>query len=272
MRKLSWLLLLVAGCAGPDADPIEVAERFHAARSAGDAAAVHALLAPPDRAALPASELAVELPAGLALEILGGPRTGLDSASLVAAGRDSAVVVLHTSGPPDTLRLRATRERRGVWTLRRERVRWRVSMGLAEWARIDSLAALLDPEAEPGDSLAVSRAGAYLALAGRHPRMARPADLDEARAIVQRATVAEALRVELRVQESFMGSRFVRGRIENPSDRRVATLRLRLRDTAGAEEELEVWDIPPRESTPVERMTRLRPGELTPSLERIQVY
>lgn len=273
MRRISWLLLLLAGCAGPDSDPVEVAERFHALQREGDDRGIHALLTESDRAAMPLEAFPGALPPGLAADLLGAPDTGLDSASLLSVDRDTAAVLMHGSGAtPDTLTLVATRTPRSFLWLERERVSWRVSKRLAEWARIDSLATALRAHPEATGKAAVERANAYLRAAEPYPAMARPADMDAARSALRRASVVEALRVDLRVAESFMGTRRVSGQIENPTGRRVATLRLIVTDEAGKEERVELWDLGPRSTTPVSSLTGLRPGRLTHRLERVQVY
>jgi nitroreductase len=272
VRRIAWLLLPLAACAGPDSDPVKVAEEFHALRLAGDDRGIHALLTEADRAAMPLESVPADLPAGLAAELIGG-ETSLESTRLLSAERDTAAVVLRFSGgDPDTLHLVATHDPIAVFSLELDRVRWRVSMGLAEWALIDSLATALHANTDPTRVDAVERATAYLAAAERHPRMARPADLASARSTIREAAVAEALNIDLEVTESFMGTRFVSGRIENPTPQRVATLRLMVTDKAGQEERVELWDIAPSGTTPVSRLTQLDKGRLTHRLERIQVY
>lgn len=272
MRRIVWLLLPLAACAGADSNPVKVAEQFHALRLAGDDRGIHELLTEADRAAMPLESFPADLPAGLASELIGGD-AGLESASLLSDERDTATVVLRFSrSDPDTLRLVAAHDPWRLFGLERDRVRWRVSMGLAEWALIDSLAVLLRSNTDPTRVDAVERAREYLAAAERHPNMARPADLASARSTIREAAVAEALRIELQVTESFMGTRFVSGQIENPTPQRVATLRVMVQDATGEEQAVELWDIAPSGTTPVSRLTQLAKGRLTHRLERIQVY
>ncbi|NIP80585.1 MAG: hypothetical protein GWM90_15730 [Gemmatimonadetes bacterium] len=273
MRKMCWLLLALAGCGGPDADPVDVAQRFHEARVAGDDRAVYALLTDADRAALPLERFPGALPPELMRDLLGRRGARLVTASRLATVRDTTTVVLHLAGyGPDTLRLAATHEPLTLWKLELDRVRWRVAVGLPEWAVLDSLAKALRPETDLTGVAAAEQARAYLQAAERNPSLARPSDLTLARSTARRASVAEALDVDLRVTESFMGANFVSGEIANPSAQRVATLRFTLQDVEGREELLEIWDIPPRGRMEVSRLTNLSEGALTHRLERIQVY
>lgn len=273
MRRMFWLLIVLAGCSGSDADPLDVAARFHALRIDGDDPGMHALLTGTDRAALPLEEFPAAVPPGLALKLFGWGHARLDSASVLSEGRDTAAVLLHIEGPAqDTLRLVATREPRSFLGLQRDRVRWRVSIGLAERALLDSLATGMRENAEAPDSAMIQRAHAYLEAADRHPLLARPADIEAARSTLRRAIIAEALRVELRIDETISGARFVGGQIENPTARRVATLQLIVRDAAGGEEHVDFWDIPAGGATPIWQLTRLQDGPLTYRFGRIQVY
>lgn len=273
MRRMLWLLIVLAGCSGPDADPVDVAARFHALRVDGDDPGMHALLTATDRAALPLEAFPAAVPPGLALKLFGWGSARLDSASLLSAGRDTTAVVLHVEGAAkDTLRLVATRRPRNFLGLERDRVRWRVSIGLAERALLDSLATGMRADDHAPDSATVAQANAYLRAAERHPLMARPADVEAARSILRRALVADALRVDLRVDRTISGARFVGGQVENPTKRRVATLRLIVRDAAGSEERVDLWDVPPGGATPVWHLTRLQDGPITYRFEQIQVY
>lgn len=274
MRRIILLLLMLAGCAGPDSDPVEVAERFHAVRAAGDDRGIHELLTESDRAAVPLASFPAGLPAGITMELFAWSDVQLDSASLLSAVGDTATVALHVANlGRDTVRLLATHHPRKLLGLfEMDRVRWRVAMGLAEKALLDSLATALRAHDGAVHADAVEQAELYLAAAERHPAVAHPADLDVARSTVRRAAVAEALGIELRVAESFTGTRFVMGQVDNPSRSRVATLRLILTDAAGAEERLELWDIEPGASQRVRELTHLGTGRVTHRLERIQVF
>lgn len=273
MRTRLWLLLVLAGCAGPDADPLKVAERFHERRAVVDDAAVHALLTAADQAAVPVDAFPAGLPPRLALKLANPGPAALDSLELLAAGDDSAFVVLHVpGGAPDTLRLVAERERRTVLGLERERVRWRVSVGVAEHVRVEALAAAMRATAGAADTAAVEHARAFLTAAGRHPGMARLADMEAARTTVRRAETAAALRVDLRATQSFTGSLFVEGRVENPSRSRISTLRLVVRDAAGAEERIELWNLAPGSALAVRQISRLRPGPVTHRIETLHVF
>lgn len=275
MRRMHWLVLalVLGGCSGPDADPLDVATRFHALRIGGDDPGMHALLTDADRAAIPLADFPAAVPPGLALKLFGWGGAALDSASLLGGAGDTATVVLHVAGAArDTLRLLATRQPRSLLGFDMERVRWRVSVGLAERALLESLATAMREDAASPDSAAVGRAQAYLDAAERHPDAARPADLDAARAILRRAAVAEALRVELHLDQTVSGARFVAGQVQNPTGRRVATLRLIVRDAAGTEERVDLWDVPSGGTTPIWQLTRLGNGPLTHRFARIQVY
>jgi hypothetical protein len=272
MRRTCWLLVLV-GCAGPDSDPIEVAERFHALRMTGDAHGIHALLAEPDRAAVPVESFPAGLPAGVTRALLGQTRALSASASLLSTRGDTAAVLLPLAGGgQDTLRLVATHDPLRLLGFERSRVRWRVSVGLAEGMRLDSLAALVRADASANDPAAVERAEAYLQAAERYPSLARPADVAAAGSLLRTAAVVEALELELRMTESLRGVAFLEGQIRNPTRTRIATLRLIVRDAAGAEERLELWDVAPGSSTAVRQLTTLRGPPLTHRVERIQVY
>lgn len=274
MRQFSCLLLLlVAGCAGPDADPVEVAERFHAVRLAGDDAGIHGLLTETDRAAIPLEAFPAALPPRLALELLGWGEARLDSATLLSATRDTALVVLHVAGVgQDTLQLIAARDPRKLWRFEMDRVRWRVSIGVAERALLDSLATAMRATPRDSHEAAVERAKAYMDAAEGRTALVRPADLEAARSILRKAAIGDALRIDLRLTESFTGTRLLAGRIENPTGSRVATLRLVVQDAAGEEEHVELWDIAPGATAPVSQLTRLRKAPLSHRMERIQVF
>lgn len=273
MRRMFWLLLVLVGCAGPDSDPIEVAERFHALRVAGDDAGIHALLTEADRTAVPLDVFPDALPSGAARLLLGGLGTDVASAWLLSTAGDTAAVVLQDAGGgQDTLRLLATPDPLRLWRYERDRVRWRISMGLAERALLDSLAALVRADASAIDPAGVERAEAYLRAAELHPAMARSPDVADARSLLRMARVVEAVRVELGITRSIGGVPFLEGRVRNPTDTRIATLRLIVRDADGTEELLELWDVGPRSSTSVRQLTTLRRGPFTNRVERIQVY
>jgi hypothetical protein len=273
VRARFWPLLLLAACGAPDSDPVRAAERFHERRIAGDDAAVHALLTAPDQAVVPMDVFPGALPPRLARKVAGAGRGPLDSASLLRGDGDTATVVLHLAGePPDTLRLHAAREPGRLWRLERERVHWRVALGVAEQARLDSLAAAVRSRDGAVDEDAVEKARAYLAAAERHPGMARSADLDAARSTLRRAEGVAALRIDLRVVDTFTGSRFIEGRVANPAGTPISTLTLVVRDAAGAEEPVEVWNLAAGGTTSVRQITRLRPGPLTHRFDRIQVF
>ncbi len=273
MRRMSWLLPVLAGCAGADGSPVRVAERFHARLAAGDDGGVHALLTEEDRVAIPLEAFPDALPPGLTLALFAWGEGRLESASLLSEKGDTALVVLHAAdGAPDTLRLRATHDPIGLWRFKLDRVRWRVALGLAERALLDSLAAAMRANAEASATAGVEQAEAYLRVAERNPALADPAELSAARSMVRRAAIAEALAIELRVVESFTGATVIEGRIENPTGTRIRTLRLIVRDGAGAEERVDLWEIAPGATTPVRQMTRLRTGPVTYRLERIQAF
>jgi hypothetical protein len=273
VRARFWPLLLLAACGAPDSDPVRAAERFHDRRIAGDDAAVHALLTAPDQAAVPMNVFPGALPPRLARKVAGAGRGPLESAALLRADADIATVVLQPAGePPDTLRLHAAREPGRLWRFERDRVRWRVALGVAEQARLDSLAAAVRLRDGAVDEHAVEQARAYLAVAERHPGMARSADLDAARSTLRRAEGVAALRVELRVVDTFTGSRFIEGRVANPTGTPINTLMLVVRDAAGAEEPVELWSLAAGGTAAVRQITRLRPGPLTHRFDRVQVY
>lgn len=273
LLPLLLLPLLLAGCAGPDSDPVEVAERFHALRLAGDDRGIHAILTEADRAAFPLEAFPAGLPSGAMLELLGWGDAAVDSSALLNTRGDTATVLLRVAGGErDTLRLMATHAPIGLWRYQIDRVRWRVSMGLAERALVDSLATVMRADKRATDDGAVEHAREYLRVAERYPAFARPADVAAARSLLRTATVVEELRVELHLGESLRGVPFLEGRVENPTGRRLATLTLIVRDADGAEEQVELWDVPPRGSTPVRQLTRLRKAPLTHRLEQIQVF
>jgi hypothetical protein len=273
MRRMSWLLLVLAGCAGSDGNPVKVAKRFHDARAAGDYGRIHALLTDADRAAVPLHTFPRALPPRLAGQVLVPRDARLQSVSLLSAERDTADVVLHIAGgATDTLRLVATHAARSLWLFELDRARWRIAAGLAERVLLDSLAAPMRAHAATAGIDGVDYAKAYLQVAERYPAIAQPADVDAARSLIRRATIAESLRVELRVLRSFTGSLFIEGRLENPTPTRIRTLRLIVQDEAGAEQRLDLWEIAADGSTPVRQSTRLGIGPLTYRLERIQVF
>jgi hypothetical protein len=273
MQTRPWLLLALAGCAGAEANPVMVAERFHEARVAGDHMGVHSLLSGADRAASPADAFPLALSPRLARLVALPGRADLDSAVVLKAGADTTTVVLHVAGlSPDTLLLVAEREVTGIWRFERERVHWRLALGIAEQALLDSLATALRAAAGAQDGGAADRARAYLATAERHPAMARPSDVDAARSLVRRAEAVAALQVDLRVTESFTGSRFVEGRIQNPTKTRISTLAIVVRDGAGAEERVVLWDLAPASTAAVRELTRLRRGSLTHRLDQVEIF
>lgn len=272
MRRILWLPLVLAACAGPDSDPLDVATRFHALRSDGDDRGIHALLTEADRAAVPLEAFPAAIPAGLALNLFGWEQSRLDSASVLNVTGDTATVVLHSAGARDTVRLVATHAPLSLWGFQMDRVRWRVSLGLAERAQLDSLAAGLQADDTAPDSAMVEQATAYLRAAEAHPELARPADLDAARSALRRAAVARALEIELRTGETITGAGLLEGRVENSTDRPVSTLRLVVWDDAGNEERVDLWDVPPGASMPIRQLSSLRTGPVTYRLERIQVY
>lgn len=273
MRRTFWLLLLLAGCAGPDADPVQVAERFHEARLAGDDPAIHALLTAADRRAIPLASFPAQLPSDVMLELLGWRDAEADSAALLGARADTATVVLYVEGGQrDTLRLVATHEPGKLLIFDRDRVTWRVSMRLAERARLDSLAAAVRTRTGATDSAAVAAAEAYIGAAESYPELSSATALDAAEALLRTAEVARALEVELHMARSIQGVAFVEGSVANPSGTRINTLRLIVRDADGREEPLELWDIGPGDRAPIWRLTRLRRGPLAYGVEQIQVF
>lgn len=273
MRRAIWLLLVLTGCAGPDSDPVDVAERFHSLRLAGDDRGIQALLTDSDRAAFPLEAFPAGLPSSAVTELLGWGDAALDSAALLSTEGDTAAVLLRVAGGArDTVRLVSTHDPFRIWLFERDRLRWRVSMGLAERALVDSLATLMRRDGQSTDSTAIARAEAYLDAARRYPAMARPADVHAAGSLLRMAAVGRALRIDLRMSESLRGVPFLEGRIGNPTDSRVATIRLIVREATGVEEPLELWDVAPRGSAPVRQVTRLRKRPLTHRLERIQVF
>jgi hypothetical protein len=273
VRARFWPLLLLAACGAPDSDPVRTAERFHDRRIAGDDAAVHTLLTAADQAVVPMDVFPGALPPRLARKVAGAGRGSLESAALLRASGDTATVVLHLAGePPDTLRLHAAREPGRLWRFEGERVRWRVALGVAEQARLDSLAAAVRSRDGVLDDDAVERARAYLTAAERSPGMARSADLDAARSTIRRAEGVAALRIDLRVVDTFTGSRFIEGRVANPTGMPIGTLTLVVQDAAGAEEPVELWNLAAGGTAAVRQITRLRPGPLTHRFDRVQVF
>lgn len=275
MRRTLWLLLavpVVAAC-GPDSDPIDIAERFHEYRAEEDDPAVYALLTEADRAALPLEAFPAGLPSAVMAEVLGWGQAPVESSTLLQAESDSAAVLLTIAGgQQDTVWLRATHDPIGLGPFEIDRVRWRVSLGLAELAMLDSLAAVMREDARPSDPAMRERAEAYLAAAAHHPQQARPTDMDAAQSLVRVATVADALRVRLRLSRSISGVPFVEGRVENPSKRRINTLVLAITDATGSEEEFEVWDIAPGDATQVRWISRLQRGPLTHEVASLHVF
>ncbi|MFW6039956.1 MAG: hypothetical protein ACOC9N_02640 [Gemmatimonadota bacterium] len=270
---MSWLLLLLAGCAGSDGSPVAAAKSFHERLLERDDAGAHALLTATDRAAVPLEAFPGALPDGIAMTLFAWGETPLDSASLLRAEHDTADVVLHFADRgPDTLRLLARHDSIGLGPLELDRVRWRVSVGLAERVLLDSLAAAMRASTEGSDIAGVEQATAYLEAAERHPTQASPADLDAARRLLRRAAVARELEVALRVTRTFAGSTVIEGRIDNPSRHRIGTLRLIVRDGAGAEEPIVLWGLEPGATSPVQQVTRLDVGPLTHRVEEIQVF
>ena len=270
-RSLLLFSLALIGCAGPDSDAVDVATRFHALRIAGDDPGVYALLTDADRAAFPLAAFPTELPAGAMLELLGWGSAAVESAAILDRRGDTADVLLSVAdGRADTLRLVATHDPLRLWLFERDRVRWRVSMGLAERATVDSLAARVRSNAAITDSAAVAAAAEYLAMAERYPAMASAADVATATSFLRRAAVADSLRIDLRLSES-RGVPFVEGHIENPTAHRIGILRVIVRDAAGQEDRFELWNLAASATTPVRQLTALRRGPLTYRLERIQV-
>lgn len=99
------------------------------------------------------------LPFGAKGLLLGRLAAAGASASLLSTRGDTAAVVLRDAdGGQDTLRLVATPDPLKLWLYERDRYRWRVSMGLAERALLDSLAASVREDASAPDP-AGSRAG-----------------------------------------------------------------------------------------------------------------
>lgn len=276
MRRttLFTLMIPVLAACGSDPGPAEVAQQFHTLRVDGNDRAVYAMLTDADRAAVPAEAFPTELPTPLMLELLGWGDAGLDSAAVLDTRADTARVILQVEGGErDTVRLVASRRSEKVlWLIDRERVDWRVSLRLAEWAVLDSLATALRADAGATDSAAVARAEAYLDVAGRLPSLARATDLDAARSTVRAAAVAEALEIELRRAEAVSGTPFVDGHVANLSERRINTLRLVVADAAGREEVLELWDIPAGGRAPIWRITRLGRGPLTYRVDAIRIF
>ncbi|MDX1673850.1 MAG: hypothetical protein R3314_03515 [Longimicrobiales bacterium] len=274
MRRTLWLIVALAACAGPDSDPVHVAEEFHSLRVAGDDRGLYALLTEGDRAAVPFASFPTELPTPVMLDLLGWGDATVDSTALVDMTADTARVALHmASGEADTVRLTARREPRKILGLfDRERVTWRVSMRLAELEKIDSLVAYIRSEARATDSTAVEAAERYLMAAEQFPELVRPADLDAANALIRAAEVAEALDIQLRLATANSGVPFVEGRVTNPSGQRINTLEIVVRDATGAEETFELWDIPPNGSVPVWRITRLERGPLSHRVDAIRVF
>lgn len=273
LAPLALLPLVLAACAAPDSDPVHVAEQFHALRIAGDDRGIHVLLTEADRAAFPLEAFPAGLPSSAVTELLGWGDARVDSASLLSREGDTAAVLLRVEGGGrDTVRLVATHDPIRLWRYEIERVHWRVSMRLAEQAQVDSLAVLMREASGDTPGARVERAEAYLHAARLYPDMSRPADVDAATSLLRTAEVAGALRIELHMAESLRGVPFVEGRIANPTDRRVATLRLMVRDARGIEERLELWDVPAGGSTPIRQLTGLRQGPLTYQVERIQVF
>lgn len=273
MTRAFCLLLVLAGCAGPDSDPVEVAERFHAMRLAGDDPGIYALLTDADRATFPLEAFPADLPASAMLELLGWGEAAVESASLLTTRGDTAAVVLQVAGGArDTLRLVASHDPFRLWLYERDRLRWRVAMGLAEQALLDSLATVVRADPRAMDDAAVARAEAYLEAAGQYPAMARPGDVQAAASLVRRAAVARSLVIELGMVEALGGVPLVEGRIRNPTEREVSTLSLIVRDAAGIEEKVELWNLAAGSTTSVRQLTSLRKGPLTPRIERIQVF
>jgi hypothetical protein len=272
LRALTCLVLVLAGCAGPHANPVTVAERFHALRAEGDDRGMHELFTDADRAAMPLASFPSELPRELTEELLGWTGARLDSSRLVEEVADTARVLLFSGAvAPDTVRLVASRRPRPIPLLELERVTWKVSLRVAERNRLDSLASALRADGVSHDQV-VARARAYEAVADSYPDLARPDDLRAARTALRRDEVARALGVELRVAESFMGAYYIQGRVRNPTESRVAILRLRVQDAGGEEQRVDLWDVSAAGATEVREFTQLRPGPVTYSLERIQLY
>lgn len=273
MRKLLCLVPLLAACSGGDADPVKVARRFHASRVATDDRGVHALLSDADRAAVPLEAFPAALPPGLELEIFGWGATPVDSATLVGPVGDTAAVLLHLGrAGTDTVQLVATRTPRRLWRFNLDRVRWRVFLGIPERALMDSLAVAVRATEGTVTPAAVAAAKGYVEAAERHPAIARASDLYAARATLRRAAIAEALRIDVRAEQTFTGTRVLGGKVTNPTSARVATLRLILTDVAGAEERVELWDIAPGGTVPIGQLTRLRMGPVEHRIERIQLF
>lgn len=273
MRRTLLLLLVFAGCAGPDSDPVDVAERFHALRVEGDDPGMYALLTDADRAAISPEGFPTQLPSRVMADVMGWGDAPVDSAALLRSGNDTAAVLLHIAGDQkDTLQLAATHHPRDLLVFEMDRVRWRVSMGLAERATLDSLAAIVREESRPTDSAAVAVARTYIEAAEEHPEYARPADLDAARSLLRAASVAEALEIDVRLSETIDGVPLVVGRVANPTEQRINTLVFTVRDATGAEESFELWDIGPGESQDVRLISLLSRGPVTHWVERIRVF
>ena len=272
MRALTCLVVVLAGCAGPEANPVKVAERFHALRADGDDRGMHEMFTEADRAAMPLASFPSELPRRLTNEILGWSGVPLDSSRLIEEAGDTARVVLFAGAvAPDTVRLVATRRPSRIPLLDLEKVSWKVSLRVAERGRLDSLAAALHMDGLRHEEL-VARARAYAAVADSYPELAQPGDVRVARTALRRDEVARSLGVELRVAESFMGTHYIQGRVRNPTRSRVAILRLRVKDAGGEEQRVDLWDVAAAGATTVREFTQLRPGPVTYSLERIQLY
>lgn len=274
MRRLALLAMaLLAACTGHGSDPVRAAERFHELRRVGDDRGLHALLTESDREAVPLDRFPGDLPTAVLQELLGWRDAPADSASLLDSEGDTAVVVLHLAGGArDTVRLFARHEPRRLWRWELDEVRWRVSMELAERRHVDSLAATLRASGDRSGAFAVREAEAYLEAAERYPHLARVSDVEAARYRLRAARVAEALKVDLHLARSITGAPYVEGRVVNPTEQRVATLRLKVRDVDGVEETVELWTIDAGARAPVRRLTRLGRGPLTHTVERIQVY
>lgn len=270
MRRLSWLLLVLVGCA-PDRDPVKTAELFHARLLAGDDGGAHALLTEADRSAVPLESFPDALPRGRALAVLKLGVTELDSAALLREERDTAVVALHLAGgAADTLRLVALHVPRKLWRFELDRVRWRVAMGIAERLLLDSLAAAMRRSAAESDISGAEQAKAYLVAAERHPEFAYAAEVNAARSTVRLAALADSLSIALRVAETYGGATVIDGRIENPTGTRIRSMQLVVQGAGGAEERVDLRGLAPGSTTPVRQPSMLRTGPVTYRLTRIQ--